>query len=199
MAVRVLRRILFLFSLIRGLPVPPPDGAVITDADQGVAGPGERRLPDGRGALGVREHGVVDHRRLGHVEIPDVGPAHLVTQGKHPLILVQGETDKPNLTVLKPDLVDDGRLILGQLEAVRLRFQTLCFCLILVHEAGFPADDCVFTGLGEDKISKPLAAINIVPMDVSCAEVRKVTELGWKHFFGFEGNVSVRSFDGCLK
>ena len=114
--------VLFLFSLIRGLPVPPPDGAVITDADQGVAGPGERSLPDSRGALGVREHGVVDHRRLGHVEIPYVGPAHLVTQGKHPLILVQGETDKPNLTVLESDLVDDGHLILSQLEAVCLRF-----------------------------------------------------------------------------
>jgi len=78
----------FLFPQAGRLPVPSPDGAVIADADQSVPSSGERGLPDGRGALGVREHGVVDQRRLGHVQIPDVGPAHLVTQGEHPLVLV---------------------------------------------------------------------------------------------------------------
>ena len=189
----------FLFPQAGRLSVPSPDGAVIADADQSVPSARERGLSDGRGALGVGEHRVVDQRRLGHLQIPDVGPAHLVTQGQHPLMLVQRETDKPNLAVLETDLVDDGHFVLSQLEAFWLRLKTLRLCLILIHEARFPADDCVFTGLREDKISKPFAAINIVPMNVSCAKVRKVTKLRWKHFFSFEGNVGVGEFNGSLK
>lgn len=193
------RRAVSISSFPGRLPVPSPDSAIITDTDQSVSSPGERCLSDGRGALGVRENRVVDQRRFGHIQIPDISPTHLVTQGEHPLILVQGETNKPDLTVLETDLVDDGHFVLRELEAVWLRLKTLRLCLILIHEARFPADDCVFTGLREDKISKPFAAINIVPMNVSCAEVRKVTELCWKHFFGFEGNVGVGKFNGRLK
>ena len=60
----------------------------------------------------MRENRVVDQRRFGHIQIPDISPTHLVTQGEHPLILVQGETNKPDLTVLETDLVDDGNFVL---------------------------------------------------------------------------------------
>ena len=66
----------------------------------------------------MREDGVSDHRRLSHVQVPDISPTHLVTQGQHPLIFVQRETDKPDLAVLEPDLVDDGHFVLCELEAV---------------------------------------------------------------------------------
>ena len=41
--------------LFDGLPVPPPEGAVVTDADDGVAVATDAGLSDGRGALRVAE------------------------------------------------------------------------------------------------------------------------------------------------
>ena len=42
-------------NLLDGLPVPPPEGAVVTDADDGVAVATDAGLSDGRGALRVAE------------------------------------------------------------------------------------------------------------------------------------------------
>ena len=142
---------------------------------------------------------VVDALRLRHVQVPNISPAHLVTQGQHLPILVQRESDKPDLTVFEPDFVDNRHLVLGKLEVLCIGINVLCLCLILVHEAWFPANDCVFTRLGKNKVTKPFAAIDIVPVNVPCAEVREVAELSWEDLLGFQSYMSVGELDGRLK
>lgn len=59
--------------------VPPPDGGIITDAQQDAAVSVEVGLPHWASALWVRQDGAPASRRIVHVDIPDIGLAHLVT------------------------------------------------------------------------------------------------------------------------
>ena len=77
------------------------------------------------------------------------------------------------------------------------------FAIILiqsgVHCARLPTDDRVLAGFREDKVTKPTAAVNVISVDVSGAEVGEVTELRGENFLGLQGHVIVGEFDGTLE
>ena len=165
---------------VRSVSIPAPHGAVVTHADQRVSVLGERGLPDGRGALGVGEDGVVDQGGLRHLQVPHVGAPHLVTQRQHPLRRVQREPHEPNLAVPQPDLVDDRHLVVRRL-ALLLHLDAVA----VVDEARLPAHYRVLTRLGEDEVTEPFTAVHVVSVDISCAEVREMAELRGEDFLGF--------------
>ena len=71
------------------MPVPPPDGAIVADADKDAAVLGEAGLADGGGALGVRQHRVTHVRRVLHVKVPQVRLPNLPkTHNQASLLLV---------------------------------------------------------------------------------------------------------------
>ena len=68
-----------------------------------------------------------------------------------------------------------------------------------VHTARLPTDDGVFAGFGENKVTKPTTAVNIVSVNVSGAEVGEMTELRGENFLCFQSHVIVGQFDGTLE
>ena len=77
------------------------------------------------------------------------------------------------------------------------------FAIILiqpgVHAAGLPTDDGVFARFREDKVTKPTAAVNVISVDVSGAEVGEMTELRGENFLCFQSHVIVGQFYGALE
>ena len=63
--------------LFDGLPVPPPEGAVVTDADDAVAVAADAGLPDGRRALRVAEDVEAAQIGIRSADVPNVGLADL--------------------------------------------------------------------------------------------------------------------------
>ena len=63
--------------LFDGLPVPPPEGAVVTDADDGVAVATDAGLSDGRGALRVAEDVEATLVGIRNANVPNVRLAKL--------------------------------------------------------------------------------------------------------------------------
>ena len=53
--------------------------------------------------LWMRQEGVLDLAGLLHIHVPDIGSPDLVAQCHDLLVLVHGESDKPNLAVLTID------------------------------------------------------------------------------------------------
>ena len=92
------------------VPVPPPNGSVVACADENVAVPAQRRLPDRRGALLVTEHRVPRVHRVLHVQVPHVRLSNLVAEGQHLLSRVHAEPHEPDLAVFVVKLVNGGRL-----------------------------------------------------------------------------------------
>ena len=190
-------------SVMLGCSVPPPHSPIITHADESVTSLAERGLSDGRRALGVGEDRVVDETRLTHIQVPHVGPPHLVTQGHHLLMLVQREPHEPDLTVLEPNLVDHSHLVLrGRLGNftldILLSLHSIAAINTTVQYSGLPAHDGVLTRLGENIVSKPLATVHIIPVNVSGAEVREVAELGGEDFLSVGCSMVVGELDCCL-
>ena len=64
-------------NLLDGLPVPPPEGAVVTDADDAVAVTADAGLPDGRRALRVAEDVEAAQIGIRSADVPNVGLADL--------------------------------------------------------------------------------------------------------------------------
>jgi hypothetical protein len=64
--------------------------------------------------------------------------------------------------------------------------------------AGLPADDRVLAALGEHALAEPLAAVDVVAVDVARAEVREVAQLGRERPLHLHGVVRVRQADGGL-
>ena len=140
------------------------------------------------------EDRVVDLSWLLNVKIPDIGPANLITEGKHLLELVKRESDEPNLTVLEANFVDDSHFVL-------CKFNNSITIVVsqVVKNSGLPADDCVLTTLGENKVTEPLAAVHVVTMNVSGAEVGKMTQFCGENFLGLQSHMTVGEFYSGLK
>ena len=60
-----------------------------------------------------------------------------------------------------------------------------------VHTARLPTDDGVLAGFRENKVAKPTAAVNVISVDVSGAEVGEVTELSGEDLLGLDRQVVV--------
>jgi len=149
----------------------------------------------------MEEDSVLDQAWLLHLQIPHICPADLVAKCQEPLVEIHGESHEPDLTVLVPDLVDHSYLIFRQLgvSGINLGLLRLLVLSFLIQMARFPAYDCVFTGFGEDEVSKPFAAIHIVPVNVPRGQVGEVTELGGEHFLATLAEiVSVGKLDSLL-
>ena len=123
------------------------------------------------------EDRVADQTGLLHVHIPDIGLPHLISQGQDLLTFVHGESHKPDLTVLEANFVDDADFVLGHFAVILIQSG--------VHTAGLPADDGVFARFGENKVTKPTTAVNIISVNVSGAEVREMAEFSRENFLCF--------------
>ena len=143
----------------------------------------------------MREDRVVDLTRLLHIQVPDVGPANLITKGEDLLQFVQGEPNEPYLAVLESNLVDHSHLVLCKFSSLTVVVSVITG----VKDSGFPANNRVFTTLGEDKVTEPLATVHVVTMNISSAKVRKMTQLCGENFLGFQSHVAVGEFYCCLK
>ena len=62
---------------LRRLSIPPPDGPVVADADDGRSVATHSRLADYGGALGMRQDVEPAQVRVGHGQVPDVSFADL--------------------------------------------------------------------------------------------------------------------------
>ena len=94
----------------RDLPIPSPNAAVVTNTDQNASVFTETGLPDGRGALGMGQHGIPEVGGVLDVQIPEVSLANLVAERQQLLLLVHTESNEPNFAIFKIQLVQDGHL-----------------------------------------------------------------------------------------
>ena len=107
------------------------------------------------------------------------------------MTFVHGESHKPDLAVLEANFVDDADFVLSHFAVILIQSG--------VHAAGLPADDGVFARFGEDKVTKPSTAVNVISVNVSGAEVGEMTKLRGENFLRLQCHVVVGQFDGTLQ
>ena len=123
------------------------------------------------------EDRVADQTWLLHVHIPDVSLPHLVAQSQDLLRFVHWKSHKPDLAVFEADFVDNTDFVLSYFAIILIQSG--------VHTARFPTDDGVLARFWQNKITKPAAAVNIIPVNVSGAEVREMAEFSRENFLCF--------------
>ena len=117
-------------------------------------------------------------------------------------MFVKREPDEPNLTILEANLVNDCHFVLGRGPR---NITGLCLALdsilrgTAVQEPRLPTHNGILTRFGQHELSKPFAAVNIVSVNVSCAEVRKMTKESREYFLGLECDMGIGQLDGSLK
>jgi len=81
--------------LLGRLAIPPPEGAVVADADDAVAVAADAGLPDGRRALRVAQDVEAAKIRVRRADVPDVCLAHLKTELQLCRYISKGLIERP--------------------------------------------------------------------------------------------------------
>jgi len=90
--------------------------------------------------------------------------------------------------------VDDSHLVLCKFDCITI----VVSAVTRVKNSRLPTDNCVLTALGEDKVTEPLATVHVVTMDVSGAEVRKMTQFCGENFLCLQSHMAVGELYGGL-
>ena len=178
-------------SLQRSDPVPPPNGAVVTDRNEHLAISWKGGLSNSSVALWIGKDWWSQRSWIRNCKVPSVDLALGVAKGEGLLLQICWEPDKPDFTVSYVQFVNDGCPL-------------LFLSLTLIKTTRLPNHNAVLTRLGKHKVTEPPeedyieaniiaflgsrlssvypqshpspATVNIVPVDVSGAKVRKVTQ-----------------------
>lgn len=150
------------------VPIPSPNGSIITHANQHVAIPGEGRLPDGCRALRMHKCTAFGLPRVGHVHFPHKSRSILVAQRHDFVAEIQSEANEPDfaLLVVKTMNYRCGRSVSASFHPG--------YVLEVIHLAWLPANNGILAGLGQDKVTHPLNTVYIVAVDISSREVWKM-------------------------
>ena len=166
------------------MSIPSPDGAIIASTNQNIAISAKTRLPYSGSAFGAGQNGEAARRGVVGIHVPQVGLAHLISQGQNLLFRIHTEPDEPNLAVFEVKLMYNG---------------DFCFTALHFHGfecSGFPTNDGILAGFGKYEISEPSTTIDVISVNVSGGKVGEMDQFGRKRFLGFESIVLVGGGNG---
>ena len=128
--------------LQRSDPVPPPNGAIVTDCNEHLAISWKGGLSNSSVALWIGKDWWSQRSWIRNCKVPSVDLALGVAKGEGLLLQICWEPDKPDFTVSYVQFVNDGCPL-------------LFLSLTLIKTTRLPNHNAVLTRLGKHKITKP--------------------------------------------